>query len=156
MDRESAQHEAGLWEQIFSRENLFAALERVRSNKGAPGVDGMTVDELADHLRAHWPSIRQKLDEGTYRPSPVRQVPLPKPGGGTRLLGIPTALDRFIQQAMQQKLSPLFEPTFSDHSYGFRPGRSAHDAVYAAQEHIQVGYQWVVDIDLEKFFDYAS
>jgi group II intron reverse transcriptase/maturase len=153
MERESAQHEAGLWEQIFSRENLFAALERVRSNKGAPGVDGMTVEELADHLRAHWPSIRHKLDEGTYRPSPVRQVPIPKPGGGTRLLGIPTVLDRLIQQAMQQKLNPLFEPTFSDHSYGFRPGRSAHDAVCAAQEHIRAGYQWVVDIDLEKFFD---
>jgi len=153
MERETAQHEAGLWEQIFSRENLFAALARVQSNKGAPGIDGITVGELPDHLRAHWPSIRQKLDEGRYQPSPVKRVEIPKAGGGTRLLGIPTVLDRLIQQAMQQVLSPLYEPIFSDHSYGFRPGRSAHDAVNAALEHIRAGYHWVVDIDLAKFFD---
>jgi group II intron reverse transcriptase/maturase len=153
MEGESTQHEAGLWEAIFSRDNLYAALARVQSNGGAPGVDGMTVDELPEHLKAHWPSIRAKLDAGQYRPSPVKRVEIPKPGGGVRELGIPTVLDRFIQQAMLQALSPLFEPTFSQHSYGFRPGRSAQDAVKAAQGHIQAGYTWVVDIDLERFFD---
>jgi group II intron reverse transcriptase/maturase len=152
MEGESTQHE-GMWETIFSRDNLYAALARVQSNKGAPGVDGMTVDELPEHLKAHWPSIRAKLEDGQYRPSPVKRVEIPKPGGGVRMLGIPTVLDRLIQQAMLQVLSPEFEPTFSDHSYGFRPGRSAHDAVKAAQEHIQAGYTWVVDIDLERFFD---
>lgn len=113
----------------------------------------MTVDELPAHLRAHWPSIRAKLDEGKYRPSPVRKKEIPKPGGGMRTLGIPTVLDRFIQQAIQQVLSPLLEATFSDHSYGFRPGRNAHDAVKAAQGYIQDGNTWVVDIDIERFFD---
>jgi len=153
MERERTQHEEGLWERIFSRGNLRAALERVQKNRGAAGVDGMTVDELPAHLRAHWPSIRAKLDEGKYRPSPVRKKEIPKPGGGMRMLGIPTVLDRFIQQAIQQVLSPLFEPTFSEHSYGFRPGRNAHDAVKAAQGYIQAGYTWVVDIDIERFFD---
>ena len=113
----------------------------------------MTVDELPEHLRAHWTSIRAKLDEGKYRPSPVRKKEIPKPGGGMRTLGIPTVLDRFIQQAIQQVLSPMFEPTFSEHSYGFRPGRNAHDAVKAAQGYLQDGYTWVVDIDIERFFD---
>jgi group II intron reverse transcriptase/maturase len=152
-ERGHTQHEETLWEQIFSRDNLLAALDRVQANKGAPGVDGMTVEDLSDHLRAHWEGIRAKRERGTYRPSPVKRVEIPKPGGGVRLLGVPTVLDRFIQQAMAQVLGPLFEPTFSDHSYGFRPGRSAHDAVQAAQGIIQDGYTWVVDIDIEKFFD---
>jgi RNA-directed DNA polymerase len=148
------QHEAeGMWEQIFSRDNLMAALKRVQSNGGAPGVDGMTVDELPDHLRVHWPSIREKLEAGKYEPSPVKRVEIPKPEKGTRQLGIPTVQDRFIQQAMHQVLSPQFEPTFSEHSYGFRPGRSAHDAVKAARVHVEAGYKWVVDIDMERFFD---
>jgi group II intron reverse transcriptase/maturase len=150
---ENTQHEEELWERIFSRGNMFAALERVKANKGAPGVDGMTVEELPDHLKAHWLSIRAKLDAGAYRPSPVKRVAIPKPGGGERLLGIPTVLDRLIQQAMQQVLSILFEPTFSDHNYGFRPLRSAHDAVRQAREYNEEGYTWVVDIDMAKFFD---
>jgi len=153
MERERTQHEEGLWEKIYSRGNLQATLARVQENQGAPGVDGMTVEELPDHLRKHWPSIRTKLEEGKYQPSPVRRQEIPKPGGGKRMLGIPTVLDRFIQQAIQQVLSPLFEPTFSEHSYGFRPGRSTHDAVKAAQGYIQEGYKWAVDIDLERFFD---
>ena len=148
------QHEAeGMWEQIFSRDNLMTALKRVQSNDGAPGVDGMTVEELPDHLRAHWPSIREKLEAGRYEPSPVKRVEIPKPGKGRRQLGIPTVQDRFIQQAMHQVLSPQFEPTFSEHSYGFRPGRSAHDAVKAARVHVEAGYKWVVDIDMERFLD---
>jgi len=153
MEGERTQHEEELWEKIFSRENLQAALKRVQENKGAPGVDGMTVQELADHLREHWPSIRTKLEEGRYQPSPIKRQEIPKLGGGSRKLGIPTVLDRFIQQAMQQVLSPIFEATFSEHSYGFRPGRNAHDAVKAAQGYIQEGHTWVVDIDLERFFD---
>lgn len=153
MEKEMAQHEGELWRRVFSRENLFAALERVQRNGGAPGVDGMTVEELPDHLQAHWPSIREKLVAGTYRPSPVKRVKIPKAGGGVRKLGIPTVLDRMIQQTLQQVLSEVFEETFSEHSYGFRPGRSAHDAVEAAREHIESGYHWVVDIDMEKFFD---
>ena len=148
-----AQHEEGLWEKIFSRENLYIALERVQSNGGAPGVDGMKVEELPDHLREHWPSMREKLEAGTYQPSPVKRVEIPKPGGGVRLLGIPTVQDRHIQQAMHQVLVEVYEATFSEHSYGYRPGRSAHDAVKAAREHIEAGYRWVVDIDLERFFD---
>ena len=148
------QHEEiGLWERIFSRSNLFMALERVQANDGAAGVDGMTVEELPEHLKAHWPSIREKLEAGTYQPSPVRRVEIPKPNGGMRLIGIPTVQDRLIQQAMHQILSLEYEPRFSQHSYGFRPRRSAHDAVKAAQGHIEAGYRWVVDIDLAKFFD---
>jgi RNA-directed DNA polymerase len=154
MGREMAQHEEeGMWQQIFSRDNLMAALKRVQSNGGAPGVDGMTVEELPEHLRAHWPSIREKLEAGRYEPSPVKRVEIPKPGKGKRQLGIPTVLDRLIQQAMHQVLSPQFEPTFSEHSYGFRPRRSAHEAVKAAQAHVEAGYKWVVDIDMERFFD---
>ena len=148
------QHEAEeLWERIVSRDNLMAALRRVQRNGGAPGVDGMTVDELPEHLKVHWPSIREKLEAGRYEPSPVKRVEIPKPGKGMRQLGIPTVQDRFIQQAMHQVLSPQFEPTFSEHSYGFRPGRSAHEAVKAAQGHVEAGYKWVVDIDMERFFD---
>lgn len=153
MERERTQQEGELWEKIFSRENLQAALRRVRENKGAPGIDGMTVEELPSHLKEHWLSIREKLREGEYQPSPIKRQEIPKPGGGMRKLGIPTVLDRFIQQAMQQVLSPIFEETFSEHSYGYRPGRNAHDAVKTAQGYIQEGYRWVVDIDFERFFD---
>lgn len=142
-----------LWERIYSRENLYRALARVESNKGAPGIDGMTTNELADHLREHWPSIRKRLDEGIYEPSPVKRTTIAKPEGGERKLGIPTVQDRFIQQAMAQVLSEVFEPTFSEHSYGFRPNRSAQQAVEAARSYIEEGYTWVVDIDLAKFFD---
>jgi len=142
-----------VWEQVFERKNLLAALKRVKENKGAPGIDGMTVDELPEYLKAHWLDIRAQLDAGTYEPQPVRRHEIPKPEGGVRLLGIPTVLDRLIQQAMAQVMTLLFEPGFSRHSYGFRPGRRAHDAVKAAQGYIREGYTWVVDIDLEKFFD---
>lgn len=144
---------AGMLEIIVSRDNMKAALKRVKANKGSHGVDGMKVDELPAYMSIHWPTIRQELLEGTYVPKPVRRVEIPKPDGGLRLLGIPTVVDRLIQQAVAQVLSPLFEEGFSAHSYGFRPGKSAHDAVRAAQEHIQAGHTWVVDIDLEKFFD---
>jgi group II intron reverse transcriptase/maturase len=153
MEKEMAQHEDELWGRVFSRENLRAALKRVMQNRGAPGIDGMTVEDLPDHLRKHWANIQTKLETGTYRPSPVKRVEIAKPGGGQRKLGIPTVLDRMIQQAMQQVLSEEFEGTFSEHSYGFRAGRSAHDAVEAARGHIEAGYEWTVDIDLEKFFD---
>jgi group II intron reverse transcriptase/maturase len=153
VEKEMAQHEGEMWGRVFSRENLTAALERVKQNKGAAGVDGMTVDELPEHLKENWSSIRTKLETGAYRPSPVKRVEIPKPGGGQRKLGIPTVLDRMIQQALQQVLSEEFEETFSEHSYGFRPGRSAHDAVETAREYIEAGYRWGVDIDLEKFFD---
>lgn len=142
-----------VWERIWKRENLLHALKRVETNKGAPGIDGMRVEELRPYLKEHWLEIRKRLDEGKYQPSPVRRVEIPKPDGGVRRLGIPTAIDRFVQQAMAQELTTLFEPTFSEHSYGFRPNRSAHEAVKAAQEYIREGYDWVVDIDLEKFFD---
>ncbi len=143
----------GVWEQVFERNNLFQALKRVEGNGGAPGIDGMTVQEMRPWLKGHWLEVRATLDNGSYRPSPVRRVEIPKPDGGVRLLGIPTVIDRLIQQAMAQTLTPLFEPRFSDRSYGFRPGRSAHDAVKTAQKYIEEGYDWVVDIDLEKFFD---
>lgn len=143
----------GVWERVFERNNLFQALKRVEGNGGAPGIDGMRVQEMRPWLKEHWLEVRAALDEGRYKPSPVRRVEIPKPDGGVRLLGIPTVTDRLIQQAIGQALTPLFEPRFSDHSYGFRPGRSAHDAVKAAQKYIEEGYDWVVDIDLEKFFD---
>lgn len=151
--REQIQHEEKLWEQIFSRSNLFKALEQVRRNKGAPGVDGMTVDELPDHLRVNWEGIRMKLDKGTYVPSPLRRITIPKASGGERELGIPTVLDRLIQQAMHQVLTGVFEATFSEHSYGFRPKRNAHQAVEQARQYLSDGYEWVVDIDLANFFD---
>lgn len=142
-----------LMEAVCERENLKRALRRVKANKGSPGADGMTVEQLPDYLRAHWPQHRAELLQGTYTPSPVRRVEIPKPDGGVRKLGVPTALDRFVQQAVLQVLQPIFDPTFSAHSYGFRPGRSAHQAVAAAQQHLASGYRWVVDLDLEKFFD---
>jgi RNA-directed DNA polymerase len=142
-----------LMEAVCERENLKKALQRVKANKGSPGIDGITVDQLSDYLRAHWPTHRDELLGGTYTPAPVRRVEIPKPDGGVRKLGIPTVLDRFIQQAVLQVLQPAFDPTFSTHSYGFRPGRSAHQAVAAAQGHLASGFRWVVDLDLEKFFD---
>ncbi len=143
----------GVWERVLARANLFRALERVEANGGAPGIDGMTVEELRPYLIKHWLEIRASLDAGVYQPSPVRRVEIAKPDGGMRLLGIPTVIDRLIQQAVAQVLTLLFEPGFSPHSYGFRPGRRAHDAIVTAQEYIREGYTWVVDIDLEKFFD---
>ena len=140
-------------ERVVERDNLKAALQRVKRNKGSPGVDGMTVDELPKWLVTNWLALREQLLAGTYQPTPVREQEIPKSGGGVRKLGIPTALDRFIQQAILQVLQPMFDPTFSQHSYGFRPGRSAHQAVCAAQQYIQAGYRVVVDVDLEKFFD---
>jgi len=145
-----------LMEQACERRNLLAALKRVRQNAGSPGIDGMTVEELPGHLRVHWPRLREELLAGRYRPQPVRRVAIPKPGGGERELGIPTVLDRFIQQALLQVLQSLFDPTFSEASYGFRPGRSAHDAVFRAQAYVQEGRSVVVDIDLEKFFDQVN
>jgi group II intron reverse transcriptase/maturase len=142
-----------VWEAIFARENMQTALKRVESNKGAAGVDGMEVSELCGYLKEHWLEVREALERGTYRPSPVRRVEIPKPDGGVRELGIPTVLDRFIQQAMAQVLTPLFEAVFSPHSYGFRPGRSAHQAIQQAQTYITEGNEWCVDIDIEKFFD---
>lgn len=143
-----------LMEEACKPENLKEALKRVRQNKGSPGMDGMTVDELPGYLSDHWPGIRKHLLEGTYKPQPVLRKEILKPDGqGTRKLGIPTVLDRFIQQAALQVLQPIWDPTFSTHSYGFRPGRSAHQAVSEAQSHIAEGYGYVVDIDLEKFFD---
>jgi group II intron reverse transcriptase/maturase len=140
-------------ELVVERDNLARALKRVRKNKGRPGVDGMAVDDLLPYLREHWEQIRESLLTGGYQPQPVRRVEIPKNGGGVRMLGIPTVLDRFIQQAVLQVLQPIFDPTFSEHSYGFRPGRSAHQAVRAAQQYVQAGRRWVVDVDLEKFFD---
>ncbi len=145
--------EVSLWERMLSPENLGRALRRVRANRGAPGVDGMTTEELVPWLREHWASVRQALDAGTYRPSPVRRVVIPKPGGGERLLGVPTCLDRLIQQALAQVLTPIFDPYFSGSSFGFRPGRSAHQAVKVARRCIQDGLEWVADIDLDRFFD---
>ena len=145
--------EVQLLEAILGRENMMAALRRVEANKGAPGVDGLSVADLRAHLVGQWPRIREDLLAGRYRPAPVRGVEIPKPGGGVRLLGIPTVVDRLIQQAMHQVLMPLFDPGFSGSSYGFRPGRSAHDAVLAARSHMTTGRRFVVDLDLEKFFD---
>jgi RNA-directed DNA polymerase len=142
-----------LMEEVVRRENLQRALKRVRANKGSPGVDGMTVEELGGYLREQWPRMREELLGGDYQPQPVKEALIPKPGGGTRQLGIPTVLDRFIQQALLQVLTPIFDPTFSAFSYGFRPGRNAHQAVRQAKKYIAEGYEWVVDIDLEKFFD---
>jgi group II intron reverse transcriptase/maturase len=140
-------------ERAVSRSNMRAAYKRVRENKGSPGIDGMTVEELPSWLREHWEGVREQLLAGTYHPEPVRRHLIPKAGGGERELGIPTVLDRLIQQALLQVLQPIFDPTFSDHSYGFRPGRRAHDAVRRAQGYVQGGRRWVVDVDLEKFFD---
>jgi len=142
-----------LMEQVVTQENATAAWLAVKRNGGAPGIDGMRTQQLRDHVRKHWETIRAKLLSGTYVPSPVRRVEIPKPNGGVRLLGIPTVLDRWIQQMLLQALQPILDPTFSAHSFGFRPGKSAHDAVRAAQNYIQAGKDWVVDMDITKFFD---
>lgn len=144
---------AMLMEEVVRRENLLSALKKVRANKGSPGIDGMTVEELPDYLKKHWPRIREQLLCGDYIPQPVKRVTIPKPGGGSRELGVPVALDRFIQQAILQVLTPLLDPTFSPNSYGFRPGKSAHQAIEQAKKHIAEGHGWVVDCDLKKFFD---
>lgn len=144
---------AALMERVVDSRNVKAALKRVRQNKGSPGVDGMTVDELPKYLVGNWMRIREQLLEGSYQPLPVREVEIPKGDGGVRKLGIPSALDRLIQQSILQVLQPMFDPTFSEHSHGFRPGRNAHDAVCEAQRYIQAGNRVVVDVDLEKFFD---
>jgi RNA-directed DNA polymerase len=144
----------GRMEEVCERENLLEALRRVKANKGSAGIDGRTVGQLNGYLKEHWLTIREQLLNGTYEPQPVRRVEIPKPdGGGMRKLGIPTTLDRFLQQAVMQVLQRQWDPTFSDHSYGFRPGRSAHQAVAQAQKYIAEGYGWVVDLDLEKFLD---
>jgi RNA-directed DNA polymerase len=142
-----------LMEEVCGRQNCRQALARVKRNKGSAGVDGMTVEQLPAYLKQHWPAIREQLLRGTYKPQPVKRVEIPKPDGGVRKLGIPTVLDRFIQQAVMQVLQGRWDRTFSKYSYGFRPGRSAHQAVTKAQQYIAAGYRWVVDLDLEKFFD---
>jgi len=142
-----------LMEAVCERNNCKQALARVKTNKGSAGVDGMTVEQLPAYLTQHWPAIREQLLRGTYKPQPVKRVEIPKPDGGIRKLGIPTVLDRFIQQAVMQVLQGSWDRTFSAQSYGFRPGRSAHQAVAKAQQYIADGYGWVVDLDLEKFFD---
>lgn len=140
-------------EEVLSRENMLRALARVKENKGAAGVDGMTVDELVPYLKAEWPRIRKELEEARYEPKPVRRVMIPKADGGKRPLGIPTALDRLIQQAVHQVISPVFDKDFSKSSYGYRPGKSALEAVEQARQYVSQGRRWVVDIDLEQFFD---
>lgn len=155
----TAQHKTGslgrddLLAQALARANLVRAWKRVKANRGSAGVDGKSIAGTADYLKTHWPRIREALLDGSYRPEPVRRVQIPKPGGGMRELGIPTVVDRLIQQALLQVLQPIIDPTFSEHSYGFRPGRRARDAVLMAQRHVQDGYRVVVDVDLEKFFD---
>src|SRR5664279_1866271 len=152
-DPESPTGTNRLMEEVCERENLKEALRRVKSNKGSPGIDGMTVNELPGYLVEHWPAIREQLLSGTYKPKPVKRVEIPKPEGGVRKLGIPTVLCRFIQQAVMQVLQRQWDSTFSEYSYGFRPGRSAHQAVAQAQKYIAAGRSWCVDLDLEKFFD---
>ena len=143
-------------EQVVSPDNYRKALEAVKRNQGAPGIDRMETTELEGHLEKHWEKMRAKLLAGTYVPSPVRRVEIPKPNGGKRMLGIPTVVDRFIQQLLLLAMTPIWEPECSDHSYGFRPERSAHDAVRAAQRYAQEGKDWVVDMDITKFFDHVN
>lgn len=150
---ESPAQEERLMEEVCERDNLVVAWKRVRGNKGSPGADGLTIDETLVYLREHWPTIRAQLLTGTYKPQPVKRVEIPKPEGGVRKLGVPCVVDRLIQQALLQVLQKRWDPTFSKYSYGFRPGRSAHQAVAQAQKYVAEGYNWVVDLDLEKFFD---
>jgi RNA-directed DNA polymerase len=145
-----------LMEEVVQEGNVKEALKRVRSNKGSPGIDGMTVDELPAFLAKNWMNLREQLLAGSYQPRPVKRTQIPKPEGGVRELGIPTVMDRLVQQAILQVLQPRIDPTFSEHSYGFRPGRSAHQAVKAAHGCIERGLSWVVDVDLEKFFDQVN
>jgi len=155
-EAESPASSEQLMEEVCGRKNCQQALARVKANKGSAGVDGMTVEQLPAYLKQHWPAIREQLLRGTYKPQPVKRVEIPKPDGGMRKLGIPTVLDRFIQQAVMQVLQGRWDRTFSGYSYGFRPGRSAHQAVAKAQQYIAEGYGWVVDLDLEKFFDQVN
>jgi RNA-directed DNA polymerase len=147
-----ALHDA-LMERVLASENMRRAWRRVKANKGAPGIDGLRIEDFAAFACAHWPAIRQALRDGTYQPQPVRRVTIPKPSGGERLLGIPTVVDRVIQQAIAQVLGPLFDPGFSDASFGFRPGRSAHGALRRVQNYLGEGDRIAVDLDLAKFFD---
>lgn len=153
VDEHIEAQQVSLWERVFSQANLLGALKRVEQNKGAPGVDGLPVHELRDWLEQHWVDIRERLDAGVYRPLPVAQVMIPKPDGGQRRLGVPSVADRLIQQAIAQVLVPIFDPGFVPVSYGFRPHRSALDAVVVAKTVIQQGYRWVVEVDLDSFFD---
>jgi RNA-directed DNA polymerase len=153
MSESPASNDEQLMEQVCERDNCLQALKRVKSNKGSAGIDGMTVGQLPDYLKEHWPAIREQLLGGTYKPQPVKRVEIPKPDGGVRQLGIPTVLDRMVQQAVMQVLQGRWDAEFSEHSHGFRPGRSAHQAVAKAQKYIAEGRRWVVDLDLEKFFD---
>ena len=155
-DTASPVEEEQLMEKVVDRDNLLIALRNVKRNGGSPGIDGMTVEELPEYLKRKWPKIRSQLISGTYEPLPVRRKEIPKPGGGIRQLGIPIVLDRFIQQALMQVLQQDWDATFSRHSFGFRPGRNAHQAVKQSQRYLKKGYQWVVDMDLEKFFDRVS
>jgi RNA-directed DNA polymerase len=152
-DTESPANTSRLMEEVCEQDNLKEALRQVKANKGSAGIDRMTVGQLPDYLKQHWPAIREQLLNGTYEPQPVRRVEIPKPDGGVRKLGIPSVLDRFIQQAVMQVLQRRWDRTFSQHSYGFRPGRSAHQAVAQAQQYVAEGYGWCIDFDLEKFFD---
>ncbi len=151
--REGSSGQVDLLSQALARENMVIAWKRVKANKGSAGVDGLSINDTVEHLKVHWPRIRMEILAGRYRPQAVRRVQIPKPGGGVRELGIPTVADRLIQQALLQVLQPRIDPTFSEFSYGFRPGRSAHNAVLQAQHYVQDGYRVVVDVDLEKFFD---
>ena len=153
MNESPAENSEPLMEEVCERENCLQALKRVKSNKGSAGIDGMSVEELPGYLKEHWPAIREQLLSGTYRPQPVRRVEIPKPDGGVRQLGIPTVLDRMVRQAVMQVLQGRWDAAFSEHSHGFRPGRSAHQAVAKAQQYIAAGCAWVGDLDLEKFFD---
>jgi RNA-directed DNA polymerase len=151
-DTQPALHVA-LMEEVLAAENLRRAWKRVKANRGAPGIDGMHIEDFAAFAREQWPTIRERLSDGSYRPQPVRRVMIPKPGGGERPLGIPTVTDRLIQQAIAQVLTPIFDPDFSESSFGFRPNRSAHGALRQVQAHIKAGYRIAVDLDLAKFFD---
>jgi RNA-directed DNA polymerase len=153
---ERPSEDEGLMEQVVERDHRFRALKHAQSNGGSPGLDGLTVEELAPSLKEHWPRLKQALLEGTYQPQPVKRVEVPKPQGGIRKPGVPTVVDRFIQQAVRPVLQAQGDPTCSASSFGFRPGRHAHQAVKRAQSYLQEGYTWVVDMDLEKCFDYAS
>ena len=148
--------EASLWEQFLSRGNLAEALRRVEQNAGAPGIDGMSTKELRPWLHRHWAEVRSALDAGTYRPQPVRRVMIPKPSGGLRMLGVPAAVDRLICQAIAQVLTPVFDPLFHPHSFGFRPGRSQHHAVERARQFIADDAAWCVDFDLDSFLEPSS
>ena len=149
----SGKNGVDLMRRIVSRENMVQAYKQVRKNGGAPGIDGMTLDDMKQYLSEHYESLIRSIEDGTYRPLPVRRVEIPKPDGGVRLLGVPTVIDRMVQQAVAQVLSPIFERTFSENSYGFRPGRSARQAIRKARDLYNEGYRYVVDLDLSKYFD---